>query len=235
MKSDTLGPVLVLACGAVAFVGMAVGLFYLLRKRYFDDWKAYDRVMGPAQPAYRAGPSVAGYTEHVEGPPRIVQAVAFVSIVYGALGLLSAPLAAIGVLADLVAWKDMKPGFGLWFGPTGVALAITSLVFGIQVMKRSPKVRRFGTILALWTAGHNTALLAFGGFVYATIDRSQETYQLSGVQKAVLDGTGFVLVGPFVCLAFVYAVLVYVAVRRHGVRDAEMAETAPGFDATPAA
>lgn len=235
MKQDTIGTLFVLGCGGLTFFAMVGGLFYLLRKRYFSDWKGYDRVVGPAQPAYRAGPSVAGYTEHVEGPPRIVQAVAFVSILYGAIGLLTAPLAALGVLVDLIAWKDMKPGFGLWFGPTGVALAITSLVFGIQVMKRSEKVRKFGTVLALWTAGHNAALLAFGGLVYATIDRTQETYQLSGVQKAVLDGTGLALVGPFVFLAFVYAVLVYVAVRRHGTRDAQMAETAPRFDATPAA
>ncbi len=234
MKQDTIGSIFVLGCGALTFFAIVGGLFYLLRKRYFSDWKAYDRVASPAQPAYRAGPSVAGYTEHVEGPPRVVQAVAFVSILYGAIGLMSAPLAALGVLVDLLAWKDMKPGFGLWFGPTGVALAITSLVFGIQVMKRSEKVRRFGTVLALWTAAHNAALVGFGGFVYASIDRTQETYQLSGVQKAVVDGTGFALVGPFVFLAFVYAALVCVAVRRHGVRDAQMAETTPRFDATPA-
>lgn len=232
MKQDTLGTLFVLGCGALTFFAMVGGLFYVLRKRYFDDWKAYDPVVGPAQPAYRAGPAIAGYTEHVEGPPRIVQAVALISILYGALGLLSAPLAALGVLVDLLAWKDMKPGFGLWFGPTGVALAITSLVFGIQVMKRSPKVRKLGTTVAIWTAAHNAALVAFGGLVYATIDRTQETYQLSGVQKALLDGTGFALVGPFVCLAFVYAGLVYAAVRRHGVRDAQMAETAPRVDAT---
>lgn len=205
----------------VAVLSAVVGVFFWLRSRYFRDWRTLSPVAAPATDgAYRGGPAVAGYTETPVGPPRALQVTAFVSLLYGAIGLCAAPLAAIGIVVDIVAWDQLKPGFAIWFGPTGVALAIASLVVGIRIMKRHPKTRRLARMVAVWTMGHNAVLLGYG-LLLLLLPHGESA---SGLQQFAVDGTYFVVLVPLAIVAYVYAGLLFRALSTHEALDQAMTE-----------
>ena len=205
----------------VAVLVAVVGVFFWLRSRYFRDWRTLSPAAVPAtEGAYRAGPAVAGYTETPIGPPRELQVTAFVSLLYGAIGLCAAPLAAVGIVVDVVVWEQMKPGFALWFGPTGVALAIASLVVGIRIMKRHPQTRKLARVVAFWTMGHNAALMAYGALLLL-LPRGES---MGAPQESAIAGTYFVVLVPLAIVAYVYAGLLLRALSAHEALDQAMTE-----------
>ena len=206
----------------VAVIASVVGIFFWLRSRYFRDWRQLTPAAVPAsaEGAYRAGPAIAGYTETPVGPPRALQVAAFISLVYGALGICAAPLAALGVVVDLVAWDQTKPGFALWFGPSGVALAIASLVVGIRIMKRHPKTRSLARVVAFWTMGHNAVLGAYGVLLLLL----PHGESVGATQQCALDGSYFAVLVPLAIVAYVYAGVLFKALATHQALDQAMTE-----------
>lgn len=206
----------------VAVIASVVGIFFWLRSRYFRDWRQLTPAAVPvsAEGAYRAGPAIAGYTETPVGPPRALQVAAFISLLYGALGICAAPLAVVGVGIEAVFWAEMKPGFALWFGPSGVALAIASLVVGIRIMKRHPKTRSLARVVAFWTMGHNAVLVAYG-VLLLLLPRGES---VGAPQQCALDGSYFAVLVPLAIVAYVYAGLLLKALATHQALDQAMAE-----------
>lgn len=206
----------------VAVIAAVVGVFFWLRSRYFRDWRQLTPAAVPTsvEGAYRAGPAIAGYTETPVGPPRALQVTAFVSLLYGAIGICAAPLALVGVVVDVAAWDQMKPGFALWFGPSGVALAIASLVVGIRIMKRHPKTRSLARVVAFWTMAHNAVLVGYGVLLLLL----PHGESVGGPQQCAMDGSYFGVLVPLAIVAYVYAGLLLKALATHQALDQAMTE-----------